>query len=242
MTYIIFFVASFIQALGGFGAGLFAVPLLALAYEPRFIIPPFALTVFLLNTALISEVRKNLLWTKIIFITAGSFIGLPFGVLLLKHVNQDIIRLFVSAATLILGLLFLSGFKPRIKDNRLTFFISGALSGILSGTAAMGGPPLIFLMMSMNLSKDDFRANLLGCFLFNGIYANTLYFINGLFNGDNLKIAIFGFIPAVAGTIIGIRVKNFLTDRKFNQIALITVIIIGIIGVFRALFLLKSYF
>ncbi|HXK44910.1 MAG TPA: sulfite exporter TauE/SafE family protein, partial [bacterium] len=205
-------------------------------------IPPFALTVFVLNLVIISKVKNNVNCKRIIFIAAGSFAGLPFGVFALKYVNQDVIRFSISLITFVLGLLFLFGLKPKIKESKTTFIISGIVSGILSGAAAMGGPPLIFILMSMGFPKDNFRATLLGCFLFNGIYANTLYFVNGLFSLSNLRISLLGLVPALAGTILGIKTKNMLTEEQFNRATLIIVIIIGIIGIIRALCLLKTCF
>ena len=241
MIYLIFFLACLVQGIGGFGAGLFAVPLLSMSFEPKFIVPPFALVVLLLNFFILSGVRNNVEWKKVIYIISGSFLGLPCGVFLLKNINQDVIRFFVSFATFVLGIFFLSGFKPEIRDTKLTLLIAGIFSGILSGSAAMGGPPLIFLMMSFGLTRDVFRATLLSCFLFNGIYANILYFLNGLFNHENLKIAFIGLIPAVAGTVAGIKIKNVLTEEKFHRITLFIVILIGLIGMLRSVILLKRY-
>lgn len=237
MVYVIFFLASFVQALGGFGAGLFAVPLLALAYEPKFVVPPFSLTVLVFNILLVSGIRRNIEWDKIFLIVIGSMMGMPFGVFSLKYVNQDIIRLFISAVTVVVGIFFLSGYRPKIREKKIIFILSGIISGFLSGTAAMGGPPLIFLMISMGLSKDVFRACLLTCFLFNGIYANTLYFLNGMFNSENIKIALFGFLPALTGALLGIKAKNLLSDERFDRITIIIVILIGFIGTIRAVFL-----
>jgi len=240
MTYVIFFLSAFFQAFGGFGGGLFAVPLLAMSYEPRFIVPPFSLTIVLLNFIILFEVRRNIDWKKVSRVVVGSILGLPIGTFALASLNQDIIRLLISVVTVILGILFLTGFKPEIKETRTTFVIAGIISGFLSGTAAMGGPPLIFLMMALGLKKDVFRATLVGCFTFNGIISNSLYLANGLFNPLNLKIILFGFLPALAGVVLGIAVKNILPEEKFNRITVVTVVLIGVLGTVRAVSLLLS--
>ncbi len=228
------------QALGGFGGGLFAVPLLTMFYEPRFIVPVLSLVVYLLNLIMLVEGRKKVRWKKVSRIVIGSFIGLPVGVSALKYLDQDVIRLLISVVTFVLGILFLFGFKPDIRETKTTFVTAGIISGLLSGTAAMGGPPLIFLMMAIGLKKDEFRATLIGCFAFNGIVGNSLYFINGLFTPLNLKIVLFGILPALAGAMLGIRVKNILPEEKFARITVILVVLIGIIGTVRAVSLLSG--
>lgn len=240
MTYVIFFLALFVQSLGGFGGGLFAVPLLTMFYEPKFIVPPFALIIYLLNLIMLFEARRNADWQKVYKMVIGSCIGLPAGVFALKYLNQDIIRLLISVVTFLLGILFLTGFKPAVRETRATFITAGIISGFLAGTAAMGGPPLIFLMMALGLKKDVFRATLIGFFALNGIAGNLLYFINGLFNPLNLKIVLFNFLPALAGVMLGIRVKNVLPEEKFSKITVIIVVLIGIIGTLRAVSLLLS--
>ncbi len=240
MAYVIFFLALFIQALGGFGGGLFAVPLLTMFYEPRFIVPSFAIIVCLSNLIILYEVRAKVRWEKISIIIIGSFISLPVGVFTLKYINQDIIRLLISIVTFVLGILFLFGFKPKIRETRTTFFTAGIISGFLSGTAAMGGPPLIFLMMALGFKKDTFRAVLIGFFVLNGVIGNSLYFINGLFNPLNLKIVLLGILPSLAGAVLGIRVKNTLPEEKFARVTVILVVLIGIIGTARAVSLLSG--
>jgi len=185
----------------GFGGGLFAVPLLTMFYEPRFIVPVLSLVVYLLNLIMLVEGRKKVRWKKVSRIVIGSFIGLPVGVSALKYLDQDVIRLLISVVTFVLGILFLFGFKP---------------------------------------DKDEFRATLIGCFAFNGIVGNSLYFINGLFTPLNLKIVLFGILPALAGAMLGIRVKNILPEEKFARITVILVVLIGIIGTVRAVSLLSG--
>ncbi len=239
MTYIIFFCGCLIQALGGFGAGLVAVPLLTLLYEPKFIIPAFSLVSLTLNFVILHEARGKTQWKKVLFIIAGSSIGLPAGVFVLKYLDQNIIRLLIAAVTFVMGLLFLIGYKPQIRETKLTMATSGFISGIFSGSAGMGGPPLVFLMLSFGLPKDIFRATLIGCFIFNAVWGVTLYFINGLFTPVNLKISMLAFFPALAGVITGIGIKNRLNETKFRRAIIFVIIMIGIMGTFRAAALLR---
>lgn len=239
MTYIIFFCACLIQALGGFGAGLMAVPLLTVLYEPRFIIPAFSVVTFSLNPLILFEVRGHADWRKVLAIITGSSMGLPIGVFALKSLDQNIIKLVIAAVTFIIGILFLSGFKPKIKESASAFITAGVISGLLSGSAGMGGPPLVLLMLALGLKKDAFRATLIGCFIFNGLFGILLYFMNGLFHPVNLKISLLAFLPALAGTLTGIGIKNFLNEEKFRRITIFIVILIGAMGTLRAVLLLR---
>ena len=234
MTYIIFFVACLTQALGGFGAGLVGIPLLTLLYEPRFIVPAFSMVSFSLNLVILFEARGKTDWKRVLTIISGSFMSLPAGVFALKYLDQNIIRFLIAAVTLVIGIVFLFGFKPKIKETRMVLITAGIISGLLSGAAGMGGPPLVLLMLALGLEKDIFRATLIGCFTFNAIYGITLYFINGLFNPVNLKISMFAFLPALAGVLAGIGIKNALAEEKFRRAVVFIIILVGALGTFRA--------
>jgi len=228
------------QALGGFGAGLVAVPLLTLLYEPKFIIPAFSLVSLILNFVILHESRGKTQWKKVLVIIAGSSMGLPAGVLALKYLDQNVIRLCIAAVTFAMGTLFLIGYKPKIRETKLALVTGGVISGLLSGSAGMGGPPLVFLMLSFGLPKDVFRATLIGCFIFNAVWGVTLFFINGLLTPANLKISMLAFFPALAGVITGISIKNRMNETRFRRAVVFVVILIGIMGTVRAAALLAQ--
>lgn len=184
--------------------------------------------------------RNRIEWNKVTVISLSSFIGVPAGTLALKFLDQNLIRLLIAVVTLILGMFFLAGFRPPVRENKPTLITAGLASGFLNGAAAMGGPPLIFLMMALGLRKDEFRATLAGCFAFSGTLGIILYFTNGLFNVPNLKISLFAFLPALIGTLLGIMIKNLLPEEKFGRIIVLVIILIGVLGTFRALSLLTG--
>lgn len=240
MTYLVFLLALFIQALGGFGGGLFAVPLLTMFHAPGFIVPPFSLVTTTLNLVILFEVRKSIDWGRVLMIISGSIFGLPLGVAALRYLDQDLIRLVIAAVTFALGIIFICGFKPAIRETRPVFAGAGLVSGFLGGAAAMSGPPLIFLTMALGLRKNTFRATLVACFTFNGIISNTLYFAGGLFNTANLTIYLVGLLPALGGALLGIKVKNRLPEAVFARITMFMIVLIGLLGTCRAVVLLAG--
>jgi len=85
MTYLIISLGVFIQSIGGFGAGLFAIPLLTFLYEPKFIIPPFSLLVLIFNIIMLFETKRKIKWNIIFNLVLGAFVGIPFGVYFLYN-------------------------------------------------------------------------------------------------------------------------------------------------------------
>jgi uncharacterized protein len=235
MVYVILFLSACLQAIGGFGGGLFAVPLLTFIYQPKFIVPAFALLIYSMNLISFVESRKKVKWDLVNKLIIGCILGLPFGVYALKYLNQQLIKFLISLVTLIMGIVFISGVRIKLKASRPLFIFTGILSGFLSGTAAMGSPPLILLGVSLKLKKDIFRTTLLGIFIIMGTITNLLFLANGLFSPANLKITLFAFLPALAGSLIGIRIKNRLREDVFRKAVLTVIIIIGFTGTLKAL-------
>lgn len=233
MIYVIFFLGFLVQSVGGFGGGLLAVPLLTLIHEPKFIVPVFTLTVWILNLAVAFETRRHIVWPRVARIVLFSWISLPAGVYLLAHANQDIIRLGISLVTLILGVFFLLGIRPRIKDAAGSYMLAGLISGLLSGSAAMGGPPLIIMGYAMGWKKDEFRATLVACFALNGIISILMFYLNGLLHTGNITIVPLALLPVLLAAYAGIRIKNRLNQRMFSRLTLGLIILIGAVGALR---------
>ena len=235
MIYVIFSLGFLIQSIGGFGGGLFAVPLLTLLTEPRFIVPAFSVTVWILNLVIGFETRKHIVWSRVFKIVIACWVSLPAGVYMLAHADQDMIRLFISLTTLVLGIFFLLGIKPRIKDSAGSYVIAGLISGLLSGSAAMGGPPLIIMGYAMGWEKNEFRATLVTCFAINGAVSMVLFYLNGLLHTDNMSIVPLALIPVIIALMAGIKIKNHLNQQWFSRVTVVLIIIVGLSGSIRFL-------
>ena len=235
MTYIIISLGIFIQAIGGFGAGLFAIPLLTLLYEPKFIVPSFSLLVLTFNIIMLFETKRKIKWDIILNLILGAFVGVPFGVYFLKNINQQLLKFIISFITFSLGIYFITGAKFKIKEKRIILFVTGVISGFFSGSCAMGGPPVIILGISMKWEKEIFRKTLLTYFAIAGTFSNLLFLKNGLFNPSNIKVFLFSLIPVSIASFLGIKIKNKLSEEKFRKIILILIIFIGLIGILKSL-------
>jgi uncharacterized membrane protein YfcA len=161
------FVATLIRSTIGFGEALVAVPLLAFRI-PVAVAAPLAV----LLSVLIAGVVVVQDWRQIELRSAGGLIvsslfGIPLGLLLLTHANDQTVRTMLGVVILGFAVHSLAG-RTRLHletDHPLWLLGAGFLSGILGGAYGMNGPPLAIYGALRRWSPQQFRATLQGYFL-----------------------------------------------------------------------------
>ena len=231
----IVFIGILTSSFAGFGGALVAIPLLTIFFEPKEVIPAFALLSFFISIFLVIETYQYIKWKKVFTFLIGGLIGVPIGAYGLVHLNPDILRAVIGGLVALFGLLFLSGLRLPFKERRSTEIGVGLVSGLLGGSTSMAGPPVVIFGIGCNWDKNSFRATLLTYFLLLGIITNSSFFFFRLFTPSNLKLLLFAFVPAVFASWLGVRFKNKVSEVKFRRAILILIIAVGILGLSRIL-------
>ena len=227
--------AILVGSVMGFGGGLTAIPLMALFFEPRLVVPAFSLVALVINAILVVESRQHLRWSRVKYLIAGGVVGIPIGAFALAYFPADIIKVVISVATLIFALLFLLKVTIPVRTNRLVQSAVGILSGILGGGIAQAGPPVVIYGLGLNWAKNVFRTTLLTYFLALAVIANINYLWLGLFGRVNLRFALWAVIPAVLASQVGIKIKNKIPENSFRTIALFVLIAVALLGIAQLL-------
>lgn len=97
-------------------------------------------------------------------LTLGSIVGVPFGIIIFISMNIDLFKLGISVLLLLLTLLLICNFKVR--PTRLRDFIVGGVSGLLTTSIGMPGPPLLLYFTGTDTEKGKLRATTLAFYLF----------------------------------------------------------------------------
>ncbi len=232
----VIFFALLIHSFAGFAAGLIAIPILTLFFEPKVVVPAFSLLILLLGAFLVLETRAHIKWKKVGALLLGGMIGTPIGAYALKYFNPEILRMIIAGLTILFGILLLSGIKLAIKDTRGCQRTIGLISGFFGGSVALSGPPVVIFGISQNWGKNLFRSTLITYSLFLGIVGNLSFFFLRLFNQFNLRLFGFSIIPAMVAFWLGVRFKNRVSEASFRRAILILVIAVGILGLSRIWF------
>ncbi|MEC2799625.1 sulfite exporter TauE/SafE family protein [Bacillus thuringiensis] len=207
-------VASILQASTGFGFSIMATPFLLMLFLPQEAIQINIILSLIISISLIWKIRMDVDFVLLKRFILGSIVGVPFGILIFISVNINTFKLAVSILLLLLTLLLICKIKVRSTQSR--DFIVGGLSGLLTTSIGMPGPPLLLYFTGTNTEKEKLRATTLAFYLF-------IYFISLvtqiLFTGTNKTIweSSFYAIPILfLGLFIGQIIFKWLNQRIFK--------------------------
>ncbi|EEN03768.1 hypothetical protein bthur0014_15090 [Bacillus thuringiensis IBL 4222] len=206
--------ASILQASTGFGFSIMATPFLLMLFLPQEAIQINIILSLIISISLIWKIRMDVDFVLLKRFILGSIVGVPFGILIFISVNINTFKLAVSILLLLLTLLLICNVKVRSTQSR--DFIVGGLSGLLTTSIGMPGPPLLLYFTGTNTEKEKLRATTLAFYLF-------IYFISLvtqiLFTGTNKTIweSSFYAIPIIfLGLFIGQIIFKWLNQRIFK--------------------------
>ncbi len=231
--------AQLIYATIGFGAGMFAVTLMAL------VLPDLtgAVVVLLIVTLVteISVLSRN--WQRarirlVGWLVPGMALGLWLGTQALVSTDVGLLKRFLGLVVAGAGLYFI--FDTRIRRDRRdsagasspssrTSWISvpvGLLSGLLGAMFGTGGPPVIVFLRACRLDKSTFRSTILTYFLLMSLLRAVTYIAAGLLTADRIWAAVLLLPGSVAGVFIGTIIHHRISERQFSQV--VSVLLVGL--------------
>ena len=224
---VIVFVAAVAQATTGFGYALIAVPLLTLATDPRTAVVGAAISSMLLTVVLAVRERRFVRWSVTGWLLAASMLGLPFGLLILRHLPDRwltaVIALTSLAGTLVVWR------RVRLDPGRVTVGAVGVLTGVLSTATGTNGPPLVAAFQAMGYDANTLRATISAVFTGTGFFGLIGFFVTGEVTASAAAVGLVG-IPATAlGWLVGDRVFARLNDELFRKVVLVGLVVISVV-------------
>jgi uncharacterized protein len=226
---LVLFVATVIRSAFGFGEALVAVPLLALM-TPVEVAAPVAVLVSI-TVALIAVVQD---WREIQVRSAGwlvlsTAVGIPLGLLLLKRVDEPIVKGILAVVIIAFSMhSLLSGKKREWKSDRFTWAF-GFTAGVLGGAYGMNGPPLVVYGSLRGWSPQQFRATLQGYFLPASVIGMCGYWVAGLWTPAVSRFYLLALPGVLMATFLGRVINRQMSARRFLFYIHIALIVIGVI-------------
>jgi uncharacterized membrane protein YfcA len=231
---ILIFLASLLQAILGFGAGLVAVPLALLFLPKETVVSSMFMMGLSLNGFLSVRVRAPISLRLVAILFFASLFGLPVGLSILRAIPLETMQIFVGCLVVLFTVLLQWG-RLRLPQNALVTALAGFLSGVLNTSTSISGPPVPILLAGQGLPKDQFRRTLVSFFFVSGLVAALSLVAAGVLTPQRASYGAaaipFVFLAGYLGDRISARVR----ERPFRVLALALLFMTGVYSILSGL-------
>jgi len=225
------FLAGVTSGLTGFGFALVTVPLLILVLPPKVVVPIISLLSNLTHLLILIETRRWLQPRRILPLMLAGIAGIPLGTYLLLALDAQTLKILIGVVTTLAAIAMLTGFSRPIRNEKLAFFPVGFISGLLTGSTGMGGPPVVLFFSNQGVEKQVCRANFTLFFTVTSLVALPTQLAGGLLTSQVWTHALV-FSPALLlGTVLGIRLARVISEAIFRKLTLFVIIATGLSAV-----------
>ena len=193
---VVYAIGCTLQGVLGFGAGLFAVPILALIH-PDFVPGPVLMMNPLLSGLLSVRERGSVDHQGLRWALTGRVPGVLLGVLALTMVAEE--RLGVLFGVLLLSVALKASGVHTGRSPR-SLMVAGGLSGFMGTTVAVGGPPIAIAFH--DLPGPVMRATLSIYFLVGTTISLVVLALAGQFGTSDMLLAAWLVLPAMVGVAL----------------------------------------
>ena len=235
---IIMFAGSIVQGAIGFALGMIAVPLLV---EAGFsLAQAVALSSLSIGIQVIFgawKLREHIPWPDVKLAALIRYLTLPIGIfflLTIENLNVDDVKRLVGLGLLLgVAIRALAQDLSRSELPLAASIAAFALSGVLQGLVAMGGPPLVLWMTTRDFRAQQARAFTMTLFLLNApVHVLLLLLLSRTMSADVLLIALVITPLIYLGTAIGVRIGDRFSKARLNRVALAVLLLIALNAIF----------
>lgn len=228
----IWFLAGFINGLSGMGAGLFAVPIMALFMDMHFIVPITCFIGTIVSGLLAIKFRQEIHIKDILPCLALSIPGAFLGSYILHIIPTFYIKIFMTIflLTYVSWIIFHKSSQKENADSIIYNGISGFASGLFGATISFTGPPIAVYVLYTGMNKQKALGLLGTALIFTTGMSAFSHFVSGFYTQDLIKYLSFCTPAAMLGTLCSFPLIKYISQNLFKKILLFIVAFAGITG------------
>ncbi len=224
------FVAGLARGFSGFGAALIFMPVASAIVGPQLAAPLILVVDLVMALPMLPAAWRRADRRDVGIMAIGALIGVPLGGAALALADPLWIRWgIVTAVACLLGLLA-TGWRYRGRPTPPLTIAVGLTSGFFSGSAQIGGPPIVVYWLGGTIPIATVRANIVLYFAISSLITAATYITAGLIGLPLLLLTATAAPFYGAGIYLGSRLFGLASDRTFRRICFGLIILAAIIG------------
>lgn len=232
---LVIFAAGLTQSLTGFGFGLVAVPLLTLFISPKLAQPIVLIDGIVLNLIILKGVYGLVELRRMWPLMLAGLAGVPLGTWILANWDVQALRIYIGVITIVVAAFFATGFRREVRREKAASVPVGFLSGVMSGSINLGGPPVILFFANQNIPRQIFRANIIAYFLIIQAMAVPLLAFNGILTMGALSSGLVLLPGLILGGLLGSYFSAKVPELFVRRLTLLIVSGAGVVSLLNGL-------
>ncbi|MDH5221661.1 MAG: sulfite exporter TauE/SafE family protein [Betaproteobacteria bacterium] len=229
------FFAYILRGATGFGAGVVAIPALALAMPLNVVIPVVTTLGIVASLGQSVQEIRHVDWRAMRGLALPSLVGLALGLWLFAALDQRLLLRAFALFIIVYGLWSLAPRRPRIVLPRSALAIAAGGTGGLVATlfGGMAGPFYAIYLRALALDKRRFRASISSVLLCLGLVRAGGYGSLGFYDLRALALLVLLAPVMVVAMLAGDRWHARLDQAKFERVVALLLAASGIALLFK---------
>ncbi len=229
------FGAAYIRGLTGFGMAIILVPLLGMIIRPDEAVVLAILLQLLIGPVGLKVILADGHRSSALMIAASAVLATPLGLILLARTPPDIARVVIALIAIGAFAAVIATRKHVAQPGKIVTVGVGLLSGILTGFAAMPGPPVVPYYLREAFTPQVARASMMLVFFATAIAGSVSALLLGVASMRTVMLAVMLFIPMLLGNNLGARAFGTISPTLWRTGVATLLGIAGVSACWRAL-------
>jgi uncharacterized protein len=231
----IVFLSGIVKGTTGFGFALFALPLLIHFIPIKTLVPIITLFNLFSSFQIVFQSTRLKINRAIMVLSIAGIAGVILGSLVLKFLPDKWLELMAATILIILSVMFLTGYRFRIRKLRRGNVIAGLISGFLGGSTSVSGPPLALFLTSLKLDTQHFRFTFAWFSIITAVVAMFDYIKIGVVYTNTFKIFFISLPVLMMSIWIGKIISKKLSQKLFYLGSITVTLLAGLLMFFSCL-------
>jgi uncharacterized membrane protein YfcA len=227
---LVVFAAYVLRGATGFGAGVVAIPLMALAMPLTVVIPVITTLGIVASLGQSVQEIRHVDWRALRGLALPSAIGVTLGLWLFASLDQRLLLRAFAAFIIVYGLWSLAPRRPRPRLPQAALAAAAGGSGGLVATlfGGMAGPFYAIYLKALALDKRRFRASISSVLLCLGLARAGGYGSLGFYDRRALALMVLLAPVMVVAMLAGDRWHARLDQARFERVVAILLAASGV--------------
>jgi len=219
------FAASMIQAATGLGFGIIAGPILLIVMGSASAVQVTIVLSLFISALIVPTLRRSIDYVLLWRLAFGSLAGLPLGIVLFLSIELNTLKLVAGLVVIYMAwVVWRSGTASRStatksrRHDMVHDLATGLLSGAMTSSLAMPGPPVASRLMILARSRDVVRATTLALFVISYTAALAVQSVSVGVAGETWIFALKLAPAAVLGLLVGRLLAGKFSEAVFRRL------------------------